>query len=280
MTKPLIKDRKSGHWYDCRGPEAKASHDSDLRDARKHGLYPSVTTIDKAVFPNHFLDSWIRDQLAIAAFSNQPFHNETEKTYANRIHEISRKKCDEASDFGTKFHALLDNFPAIPDELELRPFRDCLGKWIDAEVGEIKAREEIVFDDHLGVAGRFDLCYAHRQDPGVERIADIKTQDVKRNEKGEKKAKFYDSWIRQLAFYAVARSKLTRTFPTIPPCDSVVFDSNEPGVPFVKRWPETAVKAAYNEFVAGCWLYFVSRGFWPGKQGKWSPWANSPPVFL
>jgi len=48
------------HWYHAQ--TAEPMHDNDLRAARKLGLYPSVTTIQKAWSMSPFLERWISRQ--------------------------------------------------------------------------------------------------------------------------------------------------------------------------------------------------------------------------
>lgn len=264
----MIKFENNAHWYDKNGA---AQHDSTLLDARKQLLYPSVTTIDKDIFKNDFLDKWKMNELAKAAASTFRQLHESEEDYANRIYEISLTKGREASDFGKEVHDAIEGYPQLPLNTELHPWIDRFGRWYDANVEEVLHRERVVLDHDLGVAGRCDFIGRAK---GRVIIPDWKTQGVKKDDKGRKKPVFYPSWPRQLAFYAVAYAKETSMFPEIPRCISVVIDSNEPDDPFVKEWTDGEIKSAYEDFVVGAWMWFKGRGtrkpFWPQPKGPFS----------
>src|SRR5436190_1523223 len=107
----LIRSSEGGHWY---GKDGAPRHDADLRVARKQLLYPSVTTIDKAVFKNEFLDKWLRDQILIAAGQNPRMPHQSEKDYAQYIYDISQEKSKAASLFGKAVHDACEHYPDAP----------------------------------------------------------------------------------------------------------------------------------------------------------------------
>jgi len=264
----VIKFGSAAHWYNKDG---EGKHDATLTDARKLLLYPSVTTIDKDIFKNDFLDRWKMNELAKAAASTFKQLHESEEDYANRIYEISLGKGNTAADFGKEIHDAIEHYPQLPLNTSLHPWIDRFGRWFDANVEEVIHRERVVLDHDLGVAGRCDFIGLQK---GRVIIPDWKTQNVKKDEKGRKKPVFYPSWPRQLGFYAVAFAKETRTFPSIPKCISVVIDSNEPDDPFVREWSDDEIKNAYKDFVVGAWLWFNGSGkrkpYWPQPGGPFS----------
>lgn len=263
MKSSLLKIASSAHWY---AKDGQPSHDSDLRDARKRILYPSVTTVDKDVFKNDFLDKWKLNQLVIAACENPMQPHENPQQYAQRIYEISMEKATVAAEFGKKVHDACEKYPQEPSP-DVRHWYDKFDGWYKGAIRETIQPEYVILDHDIGVAGRTDLKCILRD--GRLAIIDYKTQDVKVDDKGRKKPAFYDAWPRQLGFYAVGDAKTTGLFPQIPECISLIIDSNDGGEVYAKHWEKQEILDAYRTFVAGAWLWFDKRGFWP--VGSWSP---------
>lgn len=263
----LIKFDNSSHWY---GKDGTPQHDADLRVARKSGLYPSITSIDKASFPNPFLDRWKTEQLVKACVETQRMPHESVEQYAQRIYDISNNKARHAADFGKELHDAVDAYPN-PPEFHLQKWYDNFAVWYSANIESKIASEKVLLDHDIGVAGRTDFIGIGRGWIHGTIIADWKTQDVKVDDKGRKKPAFYESWQRQLAFYAVAYAKEIGMFPSIPRCVSLIIDSNEDAQVYAKAWTPEEMVAAYEEFVAGAWLFFRTRGrggYWP-NGGPW-----------
>jgi hypothetical protein len=259
----MIKFSDGAHWYTKDG---LPMHDADLREARKKLLYTSVTTVDKEAFKNDFLDRWLREQLAIAAFDNQPNPGESKKDYCNRIYQISIEKGVLAAEFGREIHDAINEYPQLPLSPKLIPFMDVMYGWYKKNILSKVASETVILDHQIGVAGRGDLKAITEY--GLTWI-DWKSQDVKKDDKGRKKPVFYDSWLRQLAFYSITDAKETSIYPQIPTCMSVIIDSNEPDTPFVKVWDQESVVFAYRQFITGAWQWHAKRKYWP--VGAWRP---------
>lgn len=263
----LIKFDNSSHWYTKQG---EPQHDADLRVARKSGLYPSVTSIDKAAFPNPSLDRWKTEQLIQACVDNQRQPHEDVEQYAQKIYDISNNKARVAADFGKEIHDAMDNYPNPPPP-HLQRWFDSFSNFYESNIAEKRHSERVLLDHDIGVAGRTDFIGMGLGFLNGRVLADWKSQDVKVDDKGRKKPAFYESWQRQLAFYAVADAKETGMFPQIPRCLSVIIDSNEDAQIYTKLWTPEEMIQAYEEFVAGTWLWCRSRGkggYWP-NGGEW-----------
>lgn len=262
----MINFTEGAHLYDKDG---NPRHEAGLREARKEELLYSVTTIDKAAFPNPGIERYKMNKLAEVAALNPIQPHESAEDYANRIYGLSNEARDKASDFGTRLHDAIEHYPQLPLEPDLHPWLEKFGAWFDREIVSTEAHERILVDLDIGVAGKMDFRGVHRTHGEV--VVDWKTANVKKKN-GKKEWPVYDSWPRQLAFYAVADSKKSGTFPQVPTCISVVIDSNEPDDPFVKVWTPEEIKLAYRSFVYGAWLFHAGKpkgGFWP--VGKWNP---------
>lgn len=268
----LIKFGEGGsHWY---LPDGTAQHDATLREARKQLLYPSVTSIDKDQFVNTFLENWKKEQVVIACLENPRQPHETPEDYAERVYTLSLEKSRVAAEFGQRLHAAIDGYPAQPEDISLIPWVDKFGTWYQSNIQE-KIGSEITFLDHqIGVAGRTDLSAIHREHGRV--IVDYKTQGIKADDKGRKKPKYYDSWVRQLAFYASCDAKDSGLWPKLPKCISVVIDSTEASDPYMKVWEPQEIVDAYHDFVVGVNCWCRKRGFWPVGEWKITPSIEMP----
>ena len=113
---------KSQHWYDKDGkacfevPKAKGGgmRATTLADARKLGLYPSVTTI-MGVMSKPQLDDWKLQQVAERAYANPPQAGEEPSSYARRTIDGAFEQVSDAADLGTAIHAALEaHFQGFP----------------------------------------------------------------------------------------------------------------------------------------------------------------------
>lgn len=103
--------KESTHYYDRQGNPAYTvigkngvERPTTLRDARKDGLVPSVTTILKeAAKPG--LQNWIIDQTILACLTLPKIEGESESDYIKRLKEDSRSQASKAAERGTQIHA-------------------------------------------------------------------------------------------------------------------------------------------------------------------------------
>lgn len=277
----MIKFNDGCHFY---AQDGSPRYDADLRIARKDSLYVSPTTVDKAVFPNLFLERWKNNQLALAAAENPIQDEEPSEEYCNRIYNISMEKATNAAAFGKTIHAAIEKYPEWPNDPGLYPWAVAWDIWHKENIGCVFHHEKVVVDHDLGVAGMMDCVGLNKA--GARTVWDWKTQDVKVDDKGRKTPAFYPSWTRQLSFYSAAEAKEGGLFPDIAECVSVVIDSNTPnegelpGI-YTKHWTREEIKTAYLQFVLGVWQYCVSRGkggYWPGRLGRWNPETPGIPL--
>jgi len=252
----------NGHFYTQDGNPA---HDADLRRARKENLLRSVTSIDKAQFPNPALDNYKLEQLAKAAFLNPLQPHETIEDYTKRLIEQSWEHRDGAADFGTRLHNAIDKLPEPPPD-DLIAFVDKVTEWQKENIISVIESESVVVDLDIGVAGRKDQRVLHKVH-GIITL-DFKTQGVKRDKKtNKKKPGFYESWVRQLGFYESVDAKKEGRYPNFSPGLSVVIDSSGPSLPYTRVWTAQEMKDGYEEFLIGAYQYYKNREYWP--VGKW-----------
>jgi len=145
METQEIKDhvKESGHWYHKDGSPAYTivgkngnERPTTLRDARKLGLVPSVTTIigcaDKPQLTN-----WKIDQAILSALTLGRMEEETEKEYVDRIKEDAKEQAKKAAERGTQIHAWVQNGfelweaqQSIPEE-QFKYFNSAYSRLVD-----------------------------------------------------------------------------------------------------------------------------------------------------
>jgi hypothetical protein len=185
----------AGHWYDKDGnPQYTIigangkERDTDLRDARKLGLVPSVTTILK-VAAAPALDIWKQQQLLKAVAEVPRLDDEPEKEWFSRIVKTSKEAGDKHMDRGTSMHNEIEDY----FNKRQREFPDFAKETYFAVVKEFGSQnwvteKSFAFD---GFGGKVDL---HAEDI----VIDFKTKEVV-----DDKTAAYDEQLMQLAAYRV-----------------------------------------------------------------------------
>lgn len=153
---------ESSHWYDINGKPQYTrltkdgrTRNTTLRDAKKEGLLPSVTTIISSL-AKPGLDRWKQEQVLLAALTLPRFDGELEADWLTRVMQDSRATGKEAMERGTQMHSMLEAYfeqvplPTIPNycintELALR-----------MEFGDQFWECEKSFAHPLGYAGKCD----------------------------------------------------------------------------------------------------------------------------
>jgi hypothetical protein len=116
---------EAGHWYHRDGSPAYTyinkkgeEKNTTLRQARKEGLLPSVTTIIRcAAAPG--LENWKAQQVLMAALTTDRKPDETEQQYIDRIIADANEQAKKAREKGTLIHAFVQSgFEGVPLESE------------------------------------------------------------------------------------------------------------------------------------------------------------------
>jgi len=185
----------AGHWYKPDGSPMYSiigangkERDTDLRDARKLGLVPSVTTILK-VAAAPALDIWKQQQLLKAVAEVPRLDEEPEKEWFSRIIKTSKEAGDKHMDRGTSMHNEIEDY----FNKRQREFPDFAKETYFAVVKEFGSQNWITeksfaFD---GFGGKVDL---HAEDI----VIDFKTKEVV-----DDKTVCYDEQLMQLAAYRI-----------------------------------------------------------------------------
>jgi len=264
----LVKFKEgSSHWYlpNKTTGVLEPKHEWTLREARKHGAYPSVTTIEKDIRASRALDWYKAEQLSRAFLSVQRTPGELDESYVERVMAESDTHRDDAADFGTRVHKAIEEWPAPCADPEIAPFYSAFKSWYEEEFEDRLGQEEILCHHGVGVAGRMDQIAISRKHGLL--LVDFKTQGVK----VQGKPNFYSSWCRQLAFY---RQCWFEQHQQLPHCASVIIDKLRPGTPLMHVWTREELDVGWTEFLCTAWLFFSDRAWWP--TGKWEPKFDFP----
>jgi len=192
------KTAESGHWYTTKGETAYTVVGSNgkvrnttLRDAKKLGLVPSVTTV-MSVAAKPGLEAWKQQQLLLASLTLPKDENESLEDYAKRVLEDSRKQGKEAADRGTAIHAEIQAYYEGDTTKINVPYVRKAVNAIHKHFGDRTWISEASFAAPHGYGGKVDL-HCH------DTVIDIKTKEFA---PGDKVALFDDHYM-QLAAYAV-----------------------------------------------------------------------------
>jgi len=186
--------KENTHWYDLEGNPAYTVKDkkgnerpTNLRDARKEGYVPSVTTImGEANKPG--LNNWIAEQNILSAITLPRIDGETDSELMARIKEDAREQARAAAEKGTQIHAWIQQgFEGGLLEEEAYEYYIVAKETLDKEcdLQEWMPEQSFCYKDH---GGKVDLPCPHY-------IIDIKTKE------SEKKFGVFDEHFMQLATY-------------------------------------------------------------------------------
>lgn len=188
------------HWYGQDGSPKYTligangkERNTTLRDARKLGLVPSVTTILKCA-DKPALNDWKANQLMLAALTLPRIDGEPEEDWLARVKHDSKETARKAAERGVAIHA------AIQGHYEgQQPHEDFWPhvKGADAAIEEhfqIKPypfmTPEFAFAHPLGFGGKVDLH-------GADIVLDFKSKEFG----PDKELETYDEHAMQLAAY-------------------------------------------------------------------------------
>lgn len=241
----------------------ESAYGASIKEAREGKLYASATMALKMV-ANVGLDIWIRGNLLDAVVNNPRGPVESVEQYKERIANLSEVKRTDAADFGTALHNALEHYP-LPcnDENVSSHYEACL-PWLKTNVAGIIGNELMMADRDIGFAGKTDMVfYNHAGEPVV---CDYKSCTFKKTKTGKwAKPAFYQSWVRQLAFYARCYQK--KHGGPLPRVVSLAINSGEPCEPVAKWWTVEEQEQGMNEFLCAAYLYSCDRDHWPA--GLW-----------
>jgi hypothetical protein len=284
----LIVPRESAsHWYFPDGTplhevpraDGKGSRPTSLRDARKLGLFPSVTNV-LSILAKPGLDAWKQEQAILAALTLPRIEGETLDDFAKRVITDMHSEVGRAADLGSAVHAAIEGYAQgrwLPEDKEVARLFEPARQWFDAQVTQVHSVEIAAAHLEWGYAGRVDLVATLRS-TGRPTVIDFKTQKTRRDKNGYFKPILHDTWPLQLEAYRMALASRDKGLQDAA-IASVVIGSTEP-VPVVTQvWDDADKAGFFRAFLAARDLWVWQKNYCPVKD---SPDAGeeTPPTAL
>lgn len=199
----IIKEKvqENGHWYTKEGEPAYSTEGktgtrpTTLRDARKLGLLPSVTTIIGQL-SKAGLDTWKQQQVLLSALTLPKIATETEQEWLTRVMKDSKETGRKAADRGNAIHEVIQSFyeNVLAD---WPPYVRTVEQTINEHFGNQLWTSERSFAHDDGFGGKVDLSSRHDALRGWNgAVVDFKTKDIALD-----KVDVYFEHILQLAAY-------------------------------------------------------------------------------
>ena len=160
----IVKEKvqENGHWYTKDGSPAYTTigktgeRPTTLRDARKLGLLPSVTTIN-GMLSKAGLDTWKQQQVLLAALTLPRSEGESEQEWLARVMQDSKATGREAAERGTAIHAIIESYFEQVYMPEKPAYLDNIDKALNEAFGSQLWLAEKSFGHPLGFGGKCDL---------------------------------------------------------------------------------------------------------------------------
>ena len=284
----LIVPRESAsHWYFPSGvplhevprADGKGSRPTSLRDARKLGLFPSVTNV-LSILAKPGLDAWKQEQAILAALTLPRTEGETLDDFAKRVLVDMTSEVGRAADLGSAVHAAIEGYAQgrwLPEDKGVARLFEPARQWFDKEVTQIHSVEIATAHLEWGYAGRVDLVATLRS-TGRPTVIDFKTQKTRRDKDGNFKPILHDTWPLQLEAYRMALASRDKGLADAA-IASVVIGSTDPVPVVVKVWDDADKDGYFRAFLAARDLWVWQKNYCPVKD---SPDAGdeTPPAEL
>ena len=271
----LIVPRESAsHWYFPDGTplhevdraDGKGQRPTSLRDARKLGLFPSVTNVLN-VLAKPGLEAWKQEQAILAALTLPREEDESLDAFAKRVVTDMTGEVRSAADRGSAIHAAIETYAQggwIPEDKEVAGLFEPARQWFEAEVCQVHSVETAAAHLEWGYAGRVDLVATLRC-TGRPTVVDFKTQKVRRDKKGRFKPIFHDTWPLQLEAYRQALASKDRGLADAA-IASVVIGSTEAVPVAVKVWDDAEKVGFFRAFLAARSLWVWQKNYCPVRD--------------
>lgn len=272
-----LRRSESQHWYTSDGvarhrvpkiSKPGEMRDTNVTDARKHGLYPSVTSIFKMMSkPN--LENWKLARIGEAAHANRPVEGETADSYTQRIKEIGNRITQDAAKLGVYGHDAIDkSFEGTPVPPELKAIIDPFFKWKNETGIEITAREKTLVNKDEGYAGTVDILFTwgkkgqRSQNQGV---IDFKFKNTIDDKTGKAKKIFVpEDYGMQIAAYGVANYGEQWLDNPNAMAANIFLSTTEPGRMEVHKWKD--LRSHYEGFLNLLRFWFYIKKYDPRAQ--------------
>jgi hypothetical protein len=253
---------KSQHWYDRDGkavfevPKAKGggTRPTTIADARKLGLYPSVTTVLGVLDKPQLMD-WKLAQVSNWCHGNPPQDNEGVDSYARRATDGAFQQVSDAADLGTAIHAALESHfkgDPVPEGYDAYVYPvSCL---IEKEGIKFREHELRLVNVRDGYAGTTDAVFT--DSIGFNGILDFKSRKTKPGQPCTP----WETEPMQIAAYCVAKFGRIHHNTT---GANVYISTTEKGRVEIVHYSATQLEEAWDAFQAALKLWQYLKGYRP-----------------
>ena len=146
----IVPRESSSHWYFPDGTplhqvpraDGKGDRPTSLRDARKLGLFPSVTNV-LSILAKPGLEAWKIEQGILAALTLPRNEDEPLDDFAKRVVADMSSEVGRAADLGSAVHAAIEGYAQgrwLPEDQEVARLFQPAREWFDAEVLDFMSR--------------------------------------------------------------------------------------------------------------------------------------------
>lgn len=199
MSKPTTIATEGGHWYDAKTGEPRYTYTTakgdekptTLREARKYGYVPSVTTVCSVLAKGKGFDDYKDREMWDATRKRTQLADETDADYFKRCQDAAKDHATLRRDDGSELHGDIERWLTGAPHGSMGAIQNIYAAMepiaIDLHAGHV----ERSFASPLGYGGKVDW---HNDST----VVDFKTKDA--IEDGKKLA--YDEHVMQLAAYA------------------------------------------------------------------------------
>jgi hypothetical protein len=176
------KVQENGHWYTKQGTTAYTTigktgeRPTTLRDAKKLGLLPSVTTIIGVANKGEGLQRWLAEQAILAALTLPRLEGEEESVWLSRVMKDSKATGREAAERGTAIHNIIQGYFEQMYLPEKPAYLDAIDNALSNAFGSQPWLSERSFGHPLGFGGKCDLMAKQINGQGTGFIVDFKTK--------------------------------------------------------------------------------------------------------
>lgn len=250
---------ESGHYYTTTGDPAYEvemksrpgeMRATTVRDARKLGLLPSVTTVLN-VLAKPGLEQWKRTNILHSALTLPMIDGESLDDYAKRVEQDAAEQAKKAAERGTRIHTSIEQaFLGLPYDEQDIPFVKATFEAIDRILPVECWRAERSFAHPLGYGGKCDLHA--RENGGI--IVDFKTKEFS---EGAKLG--FDEQAMQLAAYregfGMSEAQGINLFISV----------SEPGLVVAKHWTQEELNRGWEVFTHALEIWKAQKKYNPAE---------------
>lgn len=251
--------QQSQHWYTREGvpcyeqaTQKGGLRPTDLRDARKQGLVPSVTTV-LSVLAKPALETWKVRQGILAALTLTRQPGEPDDQFLARVMSDSGEQAKAAAEEGTRIHDACEcSWKGQHYPHQYQPHVDAVREEVARLFPEVDDWiAEASFGHELGFGGKVDL---HSPSTGI--VVDYKSTDERA---GSTKRFHYDQHYQLAAYQVGLRLPHSR-------CANIFVSRSAPGVVFSHVWSEDDIQQGKDTFLAALQVWKCVKKFDPSFQ--------------